>query len=119
MLFARRISLHPLRGAKGAFCGQREHLAPQTGPTVALVGGQEYLLGRRKVDKGDSREHTKSYFTSFFSGCYGGGAASGCRGAIKTSSGGIGTLLGSQRAGKRPDGNRSGRGEDGLPMRGV
>jgi hypothetical protein len=36
------------------FRDPREHLALQTRLTVALGGGQEYLLGRRKVDNGNS-----------------------------------------------------------------
>jgi len=37
------------RGTKSTFRGPREHLALQTRLTVALGGGQEYLLGRREV----------------------------------------------------------------------
>jgi hypothetical protein len=42
------------RDTNGSFLGPRELLALQTRLTVALGGGQEYLLGRRKVDNGSS-----------------------------------------------------------------
>ena len=42
------------RGTNGTFRGPREHLALQTRLTIALGGAQEYLLGRRKVDNGNS-----------------------------------------------------------------
>ena len=42
------------RGTNGTFRGPRGHLALQTRLTVALGVGQEYLLGRRKVDNGNS-----------------------------------------------------------------
>ncbi len=42
------------RATHGTFRGPRQHLALQARLTVALGAGQEYLLGRRKVDKGNS-----------------------------------------------------------------
>ena len=42
------------RGTNGTFRGPRKHLALQTRLRVALGGCQEYLLGRRKVDNGNS-----------------------------------------------------------------
>ena len=42
------------RGTNGTFRGPREHLALETRLTVALGGGQEYLLSRRKVDNTNS-----------------------------------------------------------------
>ena len=48
------------RGTNGTFRGPREHLALQTRLTVALGVGQEYLLGRRKVDNGSSGSNPPS-----------------------------------------------------------
>jgi hypothetical protein len=50
-----------LRGTNGPFRGPRKHLALQTRLTVALGGGKEYLLGRRKVDNGNSGSVVPGY----------------------------------------------------------
>ena len=41
-------------GTNGPFRGPWKHLALQTRLTIALGGGQEYILGRRELDNGNS-----------------------------------------------------------------
>ena len=50
------------RRKTGPFRGPRKHLALQTRLTVAWGGGQEYLLGRRKVNNGNSRSTLPAEF---------------------------------------------------------